>query len=999
VSDTPEDRHALPRYAFDPQSTEVSGWADPRPRADTWWQRFTSPREKVNTSPVVEDEVKTTTCYMCACRCGIKVHLKDGRIRFIDGNRHHPVNRGVICAKGSAGIMQQYSPARLSKPLLRTGERGAGEFREISWAEALEMVTQRLARIRATDPSKLAFFTGRDQSQSLTGFWAAQFGTPNYAAHGGFCSVNMAAAGMYTLGGSFWEFGEPDWDRARYLLLFGVAEDHDSNPIKIGLSRMKAAGAKIVSINPVKTGYSAIADEWIGLRPGTDGLFVMALIHELLLNDKIDLDYLVRYTNAPWLVIRNPGGADDGLFARDAEGNPLAWDQQLDHPVSALQPGATPALIGSHTLADGREVVPVFQLMAQRYLDPQYQPEAVAERCGIDAEDIRRIAGEIAYAAFETPVVLDQPWTDWAGRRHSQMIGRPVAMHAMRGISAHSNGFHTCRALHLLQLLLGAVDTPGSWRYKAPYPRPAPPGPKPVGKPEDVVPNEPLPGLALGYPCGPADLLVTDDGRPVRIDKAFSWEAPLSVHGMLHMVITNAWAGDPYPIDTLFLYMANMAWNSSMHTPDVMRMLADKDPETGDYRIPFIVYSDAYDSETVSFADLVLPDTTYLERWDCISLLDRPIGSADGPADAIRRPVVAPERDVRPFQDVLIELGARLGLPAFVTADGSPRYPGGYPDYMVHHQRRPGVGPLAGWRGEAGDQAGKGAVNPHQLDRYLEHDCFWEYPLPPGQHFFKHANKDYLESAVRLGFLSDARPIIHQIWSEPVQRFRLAAQGHGAVQPPDEQRERIEMFFDPLPFWHKPLEEQAFDEAAYPIHAITQRPMPMYHSWHSQNAWLRQIYAHNDLYMSRSLAQQLGLEQGAWVWVTSPHGRVKARLKLMEGVNVHTVWTWNAIGKRLGAWNLKADAPEAHQGFLLNHIINELLPERGGHSYSNSDPVTGQAAWYDLRVRVERVAEAEAGETAPTFAAQKLPPGMAPSPGILKYGAWLRARREGRSPS
>jgi anaerobic selenocysteine-containing dehydrogenase len=61
---------------------------------------------------------------MCACRCGIDVHIRDGKVRYIEGNRDHPVNKGVLCAKGSAGIMQHYSPGRLSKPLLRTGERG-----------------------------------------------------------------------------------------------------------------------------------------------------------------------------------------------------------------------------------------------------------------------------------------------------------------------------------------------------------------------------------------------------------------------------------------------------------------------------------------------------------------------------------------------------------------------------------------------------------------------------------------------------------------------------------------------------------------------------------------------------------------------------------------------------------------------------------------------------------------------------------------------------------
>ena len=71
------------------------------------------------------DEIKTTTCYMCACRCGIRVHLKGGRVRYIEGNRDHPVNRGVLCGKGSAGIMQHYSPARLRPLLLRVGPRGS----------------------------------------------------------------------------------------------------------------------------------------------------------------------------------------------------------------------------------------------------------------------------------------------------------------------------------------------------------------------------------------------------------------------------------------------------------------------------------------------------------------------------------------------------------------------------------------------------------------------------------------------------------------------------------------------------------------------------------------------------------------------------------------------------------------------------------------------------------------------------------------------------------
>jgi sulfite dehydrogenase (quinone) subunit SoeA len=565
------------------------------------------------------------------------------------------------------------------------------------------------------------------------------------------------------------------------------------------------------------------------------------------------------------------------------------------------------------------------------------------------------------------------------------MLGRGVAMHAMRGISAHSNGFHTCRALHLLHALIGGVDTPGGFRYKPPFPRPAPPGPKPAGKPDQVAPGQPMAGPPLGFPQGPEDLLVEADGRPRRIDKAFSWEAPIAAHGMMHLVIRNAWAGDPYPIDTLFMYMANMAWNSAMNTSETIAMLTDRELSSGDYKIPFIIYSDAFFSEMVPYADLVLPDTTYLERWDCISLLDRPICDADGPADAIRQPIVSPDRDVRPFQDVLLELGARLKLPGMTNADGSAKFPGGYPDYMANHERRPGIGSLAGFRGAEGAAKGRGAPNPRQLEAYVANGCFWRDEMPAEARYFKHANRAYLDYAVAMGFIDKAEPVVLQLYSEPLQRFRLAAEGRGPVQPPEAHRERVRRHFDPLPFWHPPFEDEANQEGAFPLHAITQRPMAMYHSWGSQNAWLRQIHGHNPLYVPRALAEALGVADDDWVELVSRHGRVRAVAKLMDGVNGRTVWTWNAIGKREGAWVLDRNVPEAQKSFLMNHLIHELLPPReGGLRWSNSDPITGQAAWYDLRVRIEKADKGVVSE--PHFPGIAEPDGERPSPKELRYG-------------
>lgn len=946
----------------------------------------------LNLSPSPGDEVKSTTCYMCACRCGIKVWMLDGRIRYIQGNPEHPVNKGVLCAKGSAGIMQHYSPARLARPLLRVGERGAGEFREIEWEEALQLATSWLAPIRERNPDELAFFTGRDQSQALTGWWAQQFGTVNYAAHGGFCSVNMAAGGLYTLGGSFWEFGEPDWDHTQYLMLWGVAEDHDSNPIKLGLGKLKARGAKIVAVNPVRSGYGAIADEWIGIRPGTDGLFAFALIHELLQANRIDLDYLVRYANAHWLVLRDPGGAQDGLFARDAGGNPLCWDLDAGAPADAGAIDIAPAVVGEYVLPDGRRAVPVFQLVAERYLDPRYAPEAVSERCGIPAATIRRIARELAAAAFDSNLTLPIAWTDAWGREHAEMVGRPVAMHAMRGISAHSNGFHTCRALHLLQLLLGAVDAPGSFRYQPPFPKPVPPGNRP-GKARRA--DGALDGAPLGFVHGPEDLLVDAQGQPRRIDHAYSWRYPLAAHGMMHTVIRNAWAGDPYRIDTLLMFMANMSWNSAMNTTETMRWLTDKDAD-GAYRIPRIIYSDAYASEMVAYADLVLPDTTYLERFDAISLLDRPISDADGAADAIRQPVFDPAtqpaqdgslRDVRGFQSVLLELGARLGLPGMVHADGSPRYRD-YADYIVRHERMPGVGLLAGWRGEDGSQSGKGAPNPQQLQRYIEHGGYWHESVPASARYFKMANRDYLRWAQRFGFVASEAPVVLQLYSETLQKFRLAAQGHGERQPPEAQRERVATYFDPLPLWYEPFEHDQTAREAFPLNAVTQRPMFMYHAWGSQNAWLRQIATRNFLYLHPDTGARHGIADEDWIRVESHHGAMTVQAKFAANVQPDTVWSWNAIGKRRGAWTLAKDAPEGTQGFLLNHLTSDVTP-RG--DYANADPVTGQAAWFDLRVRIRKADTT--GMSVPQFAALPYPEA---DERPLRYGADAR-NREHRS--
>lgn len=160
--------------------------------------------------------------------------------------------------------------------------------------------------------------------------------------------------------------------------------------------------------------------------------------------------------------------------------------------------------------------------------------------------------------------------------------------------------------------------------------------------------------------------------------------------------------------------------------------------------------------------------------------------------------------------------------------------------------------------------------------------------------------------------------------------------------------------------------------------------MFMYHAWGSQNAWLRQIATRNYLYLHPDTARAHGVANEDWVDVTSPNGTITVQVKLAANVQPDTVWTWNAIGKRKGAWRLAKDVPEATQGFLLNHLISERTR---ADDYANADPVTGQAAWFDLRVSIRRSAQQTHAE--PQF--EPLDFGTADNT-PLRYGARTRAR-------
>ena len=154
---------------------------------------------------------------------------------------------------------------------------------------------------------------------------------------------------------------------------------------------------------------------------------------------------------------------------------------------------------------------------------------------------------------------------------------------------------------------------------------------------------------------------------------------------------------------------------------------------------------------------------------------------------------------MRGFQSVLVDLGARLDLPGFINEDGSPKYRD-YEDYIVNHLRKPDIGPLAGFRGD-GSAEGRGPVNPKQIEAYIENGGFYVSHVPEEAKYFKPWNNAYQDWAVELGLYDSPSPYIFNLYSEPMRKFQLAAEGVGERLPPEHLKDRLKKVMSPLPIW------------------------------------------------------------------------------------------------------------------------------------------------------------------------------------------------------
>ena len=332
-----------------------------------------------------------------------------------------------------------------------------------------------------------------------------------------------------------------------------------------------------------------------------------------------------------------------------------------------------------------------------------------------------------------------------------------------------------------------------------------------------------------------------------------------SAHGLMHMVIANAARGDPYPIDVLFLYMANMGWNSSMNLPATLAHLTEKDPATGEYKIP-----EGHLLGRLLLRDGALrrpdPARHHLSRALGLHLAARPARSRSPTARRCHPPAgrgARPQRAAVPGRaDRARRAAAAAGHERMRTARRNT--PAATPTTSSITSAGPASARSPAIAARTAATAGRGEANPRQLEQYIADGCFHVHHLPEHMRYFQHVNRDYHRLGGRHGLSPHADagdlPALQRADAKDASGGAWAWAG-GAARASIGQR--IETYFDPLPFWYRAVRGCGTPAMRdFPLHAITQRPMAMYHSWGSQNAWLRQIHGANRLYLSRARGRQ-----------------------------------------------------------------------------------------------------------------------------------------------
>lgn len=246
-------------------------------------------------------EIKATYnyCDMCPWRCGIIVHSVDDRVYKVDGNPADPKSRGMLCARGQAAPSFMYDPDRLRAPMIRTGERGEGKFKEVTWTEALDYTAEKLAEIgQAFGPEAVAVLGHTSGDFWFTDYFAQAWGTPNAAKpSSSLCTSPREEAAKLTYGLPVGGHEPVDWDGINCLVLIGSHIGEDTrNTVMQDFAQAWGRGAKVIVVDPRLSTVAAKADYWLPIKPGTDTALLLAWINVLISEDIYNKTYVDQWT-------------------------------------------------------------------------------------------------------------------------------------------------------------------------------------------------------------------------------------------------------------------------------------------------------------------------------------------------------------------------------------------------------------------------------------------------------------------------------------------------------------------------------------------------------------------------------------------------------------------------------------------------------------------------------------------------------------------------------
>jgi thiosulfate reductase/polysulfide reductase chain A len=491
-------------------------------------------------------EFTPSFCEMCTSRCPIQAKVVDGKTVLINGNPNFAATGGTVCARGGSGFSQMYDPQRVTKPLIRAGERGEGKWREVTYEEAYAYIAEKMAAIKTKyGPEAMAFACRTGTHMAYLFNLAQAYGSPNIFTHESTCPQARQVAYEATFGTTGVGI---DYGNVKYLLSLGRNYFEGLHVAQArGVMNAISKGAKLVYVDPRFSLTAAKANEWHAIKPGTDFALVQAINHVLIRDGLYDRDFVAKYT--------------EGFEA-----------------VKAAVAECTPAWAEAET--------------------------------GVKAADIERIARELA--AARPRAVVDPGWRTT--------------------YTPDEFGFR--RAIVIANVLLGNMEVPGGMFFV-----------KNAGFLNGMVGKEIVPGLKAGkLPPYPKPGKPRVDGAGVKGHPNFLVPRP---HGAVQTVPEAILTGNPYHIKGWFVYRYNPALTLP-NTPRVVEALK---------KLDLLVVNDIYLTDTAWFADVVLPESTYLER-------DEGFMDASGlvPVYSLRQQVVKPVFETRTHWQIMKELGEKMGL-------------------------------------------------------------------------------------------------------------------------------------------------------------------------------------------------------------------------------------------------------------------------------------------------------------------------------------------------